>query len=378
MKRLRLVLLLSVLGTLIGAAAPHAASALVLTIQPSGNASGSVVDGPLLPSPGCTWDGSTSSAGGQCSISLPFFATISLTAVPATSSTSVVWTGCSRVEGRVCWVENLGVDKTISVSFGSGVGLTVTKAGTGKGRVISTPSAIDCGTACFASFVSGTVVVLTATPDPGQVVLDFTGPCTSKTATTCTVTMDATKTIGVVFGVAPVPLDLTVVVVGRGQVSSNPTGITNCATSCTATFQSNTTIVLNASPSAGYRLDRWEGCDTPSGSSCTVQLATAKTVRAVFADSVLDGGVLGCKAKRVGKKRVVTVTLDSVEPITAQIRVLRGGTTITTKSVGSGDGTRVVTITLAKRVSAGKATVEITLSDGTNTRVVRKTVTVPV
>jgi len=42
--------------------------------------------------------------------------------------------------------------------------LTVTRAGTGSGTVTSSPAKIDCGATCSASFPSGTVVSLTATP----------------------------------------------------------------------------------------------------------------------------------------------------------------------------------------------------------------------
>src|SRR2546429_58155 len=42
--------------------------------------------------------------------------------------------------------------------------LTVTTTGTGSGTVTSSPQGIDCGTTCVASYDSGTVVTLTATP----------------------------------------------------------------------------------------------------------------------------------------------------------------------------------------------------------------------
>jgi hypothetical protein len=47
------------------------------------------------------------------------------------------------------------------------VGLTVIKRGTGGGTVTSSPAGIDCGATCSGNFASGSLVTLTATPDPG-------------------------------------------------------------------------------------------------------------------------------------------------------------------------------------------------------------------
>src|SRR4051812_24197830 len=50
--------------------------------------------------------------------------------------------------------------------------LTVTRAGSGGGRVTSSPLGIYCLTTCTHAFDSGTVVTLTAYPDPSS---KFTG-----------------------------------------------------------------------------------------------------------------------------------------------------------------------------------------------------------
>src|SRR5207249_7397835 len=43
--------------------------------------------------------------------------------------------------------------------------ITVSKTGTGRGTVASSPAGINCGATCSASYNSGTTVTLTATPD---------------------------------------------------------------------------------------------------------------------------------------------------------------------------------------------------------------------
>jgi hypothetical protein len=53
--------------------------------------------------------------------------------------------------------------------------LTVTKAGTGSGTVVSVPSGINCGTDCSESYASGRVITLTATAATGSKFTGWTG-----------------------------------------------------------------------------------------------------------------------------------------------------------------------------------------------------------
>lgn len=62
----------------------------------------------------------------------------------------------------------------------TGVTLTV-KLGSGKGAVTSSNGAINCGKTCSATMVSGTVLSLTAAPEPGFHFVNWTGACTGNT-----------------------------------------------------------------------------------------------------------------------------------------------------------------------------------------------------
>jgi hypothetical protein len=53
--------------------------------------------------------------------------------------------------------------------------LTLTLAGTGSGTVTSVPAGIDCGSTCSNSFVTGTLVTLSATADAGSVFVSGSG-----------------------------------------------------------------------------------------------------------------------------------------------------------------------------------------------------------
>ncbi len=84
---------------------------------------------------------------------------------------------------------------------GQAFNLTLVKTGNGKGTVTSTPSGIDCGAICIASFASGTSVTLTAAPDIGSIFQGWSGECTG--TTTCVVTVDADKTVTATFDPPP-------------------------------------------------------------------------------------------------------------------------------------------------------------------------------
>src|SRR5437879_5776573 len=76
--------------------------------------------------------------------------------------------------------------------------LTVNKAGTGSGSVTSSPPGIDCGATCSATYTSGTVVTLTATPASGTTFTGWSG-CDTVSGTTCTVTMSVARSVTATF-----------------------------------------------------------------------------------------------------------------------------------------------------------------------------------
>ena len=73
--------------------------------------------------------------------------------------------------------------------------LTVTKIG--NARITSSPAGIDCGDVCSADFELGTVVTLTAMPDPGWTFAGWGGACGG--SATCVVTVAGGKTVTASF-----------------------------------------------------------------------------------------------------------------------------------------------------------------------------------
>jgi Divergent InlB B-repeat domain/Carboxypeptidase regulatory-like domain/Bacterial Ig domain/Phosphodiester glycosidase/Glucodextranase, domain B/Bacterial Ig-like domain (group 2) len=81
--------------------------------------------------------------------------------------------------------------------------LSITKTGSGTGTVSSTPAGINCGTTCVTDFVDNTSVTLTATPASGSSFVGWSGICTG--TGTCTVTMNAAKSVNATFNDVAVP-----------------------------------------------------------------------------------------------------------------------------------------------------------------------------
>jgi alpha-tubulin suppressor-like RCC1 family protein len=68
---------------------------------------------------------------------------------------------------------------------------------------------------------------------------------------------------------------------GAGTVTSNPAGI-NCGTACSAQFPSDSPVVLTAGPAPNSLFTGWTGCDSVSGTTCTVSMTSTTTVTAIF------------------------------------------------------------------------------------------------
>jgi List-Bact-rpt repeat protein len=75
--------------------------------------------------------------------------------------------------------------------------LTVNRAGSGAGSVTSSPTGINCGTACSASFLSGTSVTLTATASSGSIFAGWSGACSGTGS--CNVALNANTSVTATF-----------------------------------------------------------------------------------------------------------------------------------------------------------------------------------
>jgi hypothetical protein len=85
-----------------------------------------------------------------------------------------------------------------SSGSGGSSDLNLTVGITGSGTVSSTPPGLGCSFNCVGSFLSGTTIVLTATPTGGATTASWVG-CDSMAANVCTVTLLTNRTVSVTF-----------------------------------------------------------------------------------------------------------------------------------------------------------------------------------
>ena len=86
----------------------------------------------------------------------------------------------------------------------------------GTGTVTSVPLGISCGASCASDQPGGAEVILYATAPAGSIFTGWSGGGCSGAATSCTVSMDASKTVTASF---TIPLDVTPVVGANGSVT---------------------------------------------------------------------------------------------------------------------------------------------------------------
>ncbi len=148
-----------------------------------------------------------------------------------------------------------------------------------------------------ASGLTGSSVTITGTNFSSVTTVRFNGAAATFTVTSPTAiqaTVPATATSGplsvtTIAGTATsaspftVRYTLTVAKTGLigGTVTSNPAGI-NCGSTCSADFNSGTVVTLTPTPALLSFFNGWTGCDSVSGTTCTVAMTASKRVTASF------------------------------------------------------------------------------------------------
>jgi phospholipase C len=165
--------------------------------------------------------------------------------------------------------------------------LMVTLSGTGSGAVTSNPVGINCGTACAASFPTGTQVVLTQTPAANSTFAGWGGACSGTGG--CTVTLDGNATVSATFTATAAPM-LTVTLPGTdaGTVTSNPAGI-NCPTTCSASFSPGTQVTLTETPGAPSTFSTfagWGGACSGNSTTCALTIVNNAQATATFSPAI--------------------------------------------------------------------------------------------
>jgi alpha-tubulin suppressor-like RCC1 family protein len=169
--------------------AAFALKTFTLSVGKSGVGSGTV-----------TSDLSGINCGTACSSDYVINTSVTLTASPAANSVFLGWTGCDSASSTTCTVL-MSAAKSVTANFDLKrftLTVAVIRELLGNGTVTSSPAGISCGSDCSETYVIGTVVTLTAQPS-GISLFDKWKGCDVSNGTSCTVTMNAAKSVTASF-----------------------------------------------------------------------------------------------------------------------------------------------------------------------------------
>jgi phospholipase C len=224
--------------------------------------------------------------GQACSASYASGTQVALTAVPVANFFFAGWSGGCSGTGA-CDV-TLMQNTSVVAKFSASPTLSVVLSGTGT--VTSSPSNINCGKTCSATFNPGTVVTLTETPATGSNFVGWSGGCSGSGAT-CKVTLNDSTQVTASFTSSPVfSLTVNLKGSGKGTVASTPAGI-NCVTTCSGNFANGTKVTLSATAATGSYFAGWtNGACSGGNSVCVLTINSSQQVTATFTSSL--GAVL--------------------------------------------------------------------------------------
>ena len=247
-----------------------------LTVTKEGTGDGTVVSNPA-----------GIECGGTCEAEFAKESKVTLTVSPDSESLFVSWKGCETggVNGRQCKV-TMDKAKTVVAKFIQAYDVSVTRKGTGLGKISSTPSGILCLSNCSstsAKFKELTNVTLTAAPSKNFTFAGWSGDCVG-TGTCVLSSLSEDKEVEAEFlEVAKHVLSMSKKGGGQGTVKTNLPGI-NCGATCSsmgAAFYQGSEVELTQTPGKGSTFGGWSG-DCSGTGTCKVTMSSAKSVEAEF------------------------------------------------------------------------------------------------
>lgn len=215
-------------------------------------------------------------------------------------------------DGTVTMTANVSCEVRYDQMPNSGnVTLSVTKSGSGSGRVSSSPLGLDCGSDCSEAYARGTTVLLQPSAATGSVFAGFRGdPDCVDGEVTLTADLNCNALFNPSSSDRSFALSISMSGMGLGKVTSDPAAI-NCGSACVRLFEEGTRVTLSATPEPGYVFRGFSGatdctdgsvtmtsdmpCDaifdleTPPPPTTSVWLDTTPGTREIFASRSIDG-----------------------------------------------------------------------------------------
>ncbi|MBI5040659.1 MAG: hypothetical protein HZB57_05515, partial [Gammaproteobacteria bacterium] len=147
--------------------------------------------------------------------------------------------------------------------------LTVMRSGTGSGSVTTDPAGISCGATCAAPFDANSTVILSATAANDSTFAGWAG-CVANPDSTCTMTMDASKTVTANFVLKSYTLALSKTGTGSGTVTGD------------GTYTHGSTATVTAMANTGSTFTGWTGPDGAECATGSVSMTADKSCTATF------------------------------------------------------------------------------------------------
>ena len=239
----------------------------------------------------------TAAGGAGCSASVAAGTSITLSAVPASRSTTdfTSWGGaCASFTSTTCTLTMSSAATATATFVGGNTTYSLTAQPSGSGTISG--AGLDCAfsgaSGCSSPQAAGASVTLTATPDFGATFSGWGGACAG-TATTCTVTMTTAKVATAAFSGGfggSGSSSLILAVTGAGKVTAEGISCAGAAgktKTCEGSYATGKKVTLAAKPAAGYVLSAWTGGCSGAKPTCALTLASTKSVGAKFIRAVL-------------------------------------------------------------------------------------------
>ncbi len=170
---------------------------------------------------------------------------------------------------------------------------TVAVAVSGEGRVVSEPAgAIDCAPRCSAEIDVGAALVLRAVPAAGRALSGWGGEC-SGTSPTCELVVEGPSSVTATFGSPPAltaPTGVDVTRSAGGTVVSDPAGLIDCGTVCTAAWPGGGNVTIRARASSGFVFRGWRGDCSGNDDACRLTLNQDRDATALFVREPIPSG----------------------------------------------------------------------------------------
>ncbi|MEE4355198.1 MAG: C13 family peptidase [Desulfococcaceae bacterium] len=226
------------------------------------------------------------SCGSDCTEIYDWNSSVLLSASAESGCVFQGWSGggCSGQEDcTVKMTENKNITATFEKT--ASYTLTVTTTGMNTGTVSSQPAGISCGIDCADTYPAGTTVTLSAAPQYGYRLKDWSGGGCEGSTSQCNVQVNQNTQVFVNFEKEPPRrLDVENTFKAMGTVTSDIGGIDCGEESCAALYEYGREVTLTAAASPGYAFTGWEGSTACSGSekTCTLKLEEDITIKANF------------------------------------------------------------------------------------------------